>query len=89
VNIPALTFKIYSGGKRIMGANSGTVTPNTSSNSLQQQIDSGPANSGDYTTESSLNGSTTYANNAAAIAAGLPKGALYLVTTTYLVAMVQ
>lgn len=70
-------------------ANSGTVTPLTSTNSIGQQLDNGPANAGDYTTESSLNGSTTYANNAAAIAAGLPKGAMYLLTSTYAVMMVQ
>jgi hypothetical protein len=72
-----------------MGANSLTVTPLTSANSLEQQLDNGPANNADGTTESSLNGSTTYANNAAAIAAGLKAGQLYLVTTTYVIAMVQ
>ena len=71
-------------------ANSGTVTPLTSANSLAQQIDNGaPASVSEPTTEGSLNGSTTYANNAAAKAAGLPAGALYLVTTTYVIAMVQ
>jgi hypothetical protein len=61
-----------------MSANSGTITPIVSANSLQQQMDSGPANNADGETNASLNGSTKYANNAAAVAAGLTAGSLYI-----------
>ena len=74
------------------GPNSGTVTPLTSSNSLGQQIDDGAlASVTEPTTEQSLNGTLAqYASNAAAKAAGLPVGSLYLLSSDpHELAMVQ
>ena len=60
------------------GANSGTVTPLVSANSLLQQLDNGPAASADGQSESGLSGTSQYANNAAAKTAGLVVGQLYV-----------